>query len=159
MKKLVIITFLLAVISAGCQEAQAQSALISYRVRNGNVQVLRGNTTLLTMSTLDAKVDTVQQPLVGFVNTNLRFTGGGKTVNIKYGPANDSIPGRTAFQARNEINQAINGSKGNYLGAYKYSELRVSDTAVIGNYYYDTDTATFRFKRAIGGYQSLQPKQ
>jgi hypothetical protein len=67
--------------------------------------------------------------------------------------------GFTAIQARDAMNQSLNAAKGNYLGAYTYSQLRTGDTAVVGNYYYDTDTATFRFKRAVGGFQSVQPKQ
>ena len=160
MKKFLLLSVLFSALFFACEPAvQAQQGTtITYRVRNGYFQVLRGTTTLVNLNVLDCVVDTTQLPPT-FAYTSLRFTGNGQTTTIRYAPARDSMLGFTAVQARDAMNQSLNAGKGNYLGAYKYSELRTGDTAVVGNYYYDTDSATFRFKRAVGGFQSVQPKE
>lgn len=159
MKKILLVTLLFTAIFMGCESTASaqQGTTITYRVRNGYFQVLRGTTSLVNLNVLDCVVDTTQLPPT-FAYTNLRFTGNGQTTVIRYAPARDSMLGFTAIQARDAMNQSLNAAKGNYLGAYKYSELKTGDTSFIGNYYYDTDTATFRFKRAVGGFQSVQPK-
>ena len=160
MKKILLVMLLFTAIFMGCESTASaqQGTTITYRVRNGYFQVLRGTSSLVSLNVLDCVVDTVHiAPPYGY--TFLRFTGNGRFVSIRYAPARDSMLGFTVVQARDAMNQSINAAKGNYLGAYKYSELKTGDTAVIGNYYYDTDTATFRFKRAVGGFQSVQPKQ
>jgi hypothetical protein len=159
MKKILLVTLLFSAIFMGCESkvSAQQGTAITYRVRNGYFQVLRGTTSLVNLSVLDCVVDTVQFA-PSYAYTLLKFTGNGRELNIRYAPARDSMLGFTAVQARDAMNQSINAAKGNYLGAYKYSELKTGDTSFIGNYYYDTDTATFRFKRAVGGFQSVQPK-
>jgi hypothetical protein len=156
MKKILLVTLLFTAIFMGCESTASaqQGTTITYRIRNGYFQVLRGTTSLVNLNVLDCVVDTATVPF-----QVLRFTGNGQTTNLRYGTARDSMLGFTAVQARDAMNQSLNAAKGNYLGAYKYSALRTGDTAVVGNYYYDTDTATFRFKRAVGGFQSVQPKQ
>jgi hypothetical protein len=160
MKKILLVTLLFTAIFMGCESTASaqQGTTITYRIRNGYFQVLRGTTSLVNLNVLDCVVDTTQV-LPGFPYTNLRFTGNGHTMVIRYASSRDSMLGFTAVQARDAMNQSLNAGKGNYLGAYTYSQLRTGDTAVVGNYYYDTDTATFRFKRAVGGFQSVQPKQ
>lgn len=160
MKKFLLLSVLFSALFFACEPAvhAQQGTTITYRIRNGYFQVLRGTTTLVNLNVLDCVIDTTQlpPPLPGF--TPIRFIGNGHTTVIRYGSARDSMLGFTAVQARDAMNQSLNASKGNYLGAYKYSELKTGDTSFIGNYYYDTDTATFRFKRAVGGFQSVQPK-
>lgn len=159
MKKLLLLSVLFSALFFACEPAAhaQQGTTITYRIRNGYFQVLRGTTALVNLNVLDCVVDTTQLP-PSFAYTNLRFTGNGQTTVIRYASARDSMLGFTAVQARDAMNQSLNASKGNYLGAYKYSALKTGDTSFIGNYYYDTDTATFRFKRAVGGFQSVQPK-
>lgn len=158
MKKLFFLLFTATLLFA-CEPTTATAQrTITYRVINGYFQVRTGTTNLVNLSVLDVKVDTLQRPLTNYDNTTLRFTGNGSFINLRYSPTNDTIAGLTAVQARNIMNQTINAAKGNYLGAYKKSQLICPDTAFTGNYYYDTDTATFRFKRASGGFQSIQPK-
>lgn len=157
MKKLFSIIAILFVAVACSSEVQAQRT-ISYRVVNGYFVVEAGTTQLANFSVLDVRVDTIQRPLNNFDYTIIRLTGGGTIRSFRYSPTNDTIAGRTAVQARDIMNQTINAAKGNYLGAYKKSQLICPDTSFVGNYYYDTDSSTFRFKRAVGGFQSVQPK-
>jgi len=158
MKKILFL-LLTAVLLFACEPSTATAQrTITYEVTNGYFLVKSGTTKLVTLSVLDAKVDTLQRPLNNFDHTTLRFIGNGTAINLRYSPTLDTIAGRTAVQARDIMNQTINAAKGNYLGAYKKSQLIAPDTAFTGNYYYDTDSATFRFKRATGGFQSIQPK-
>lgn len=159
MKKILLVMLLFTAIFMGCKSTASaqQGTTITYRVRNKYFQVLRGSRTLVNLNVLDCVVDTTQFA-PSFAYTNLRFTGNGYTTMLRYASSRDSMLGFTAVQARDAMNQSLNAAKGNYLGAYKYSELKTGDTSFIGNYYYDTDSATFRFKRAVGGFQSVQPK-
>jgi hypothetical protein len=158
MKKILFL-LLTAVLLFACEPSTATAQrTITYEVTNGYFLVKSGTTKLVTLSVLDAKVDTFQRPLNNYDHTTLRFTGNGTAINLRYSPTLDTIAGRTAVEARDIMNQTINAAKGNYLGAYKKSQLIAPDTAYTGNYYYDTDSATFRFKRATGGFQSIQPK-
>lgn len=79
---------------------------------------------------------------------------------IVYGSAipEDTIPGYTRLQAIDLLNQSVYAKKGNYLGGYKLTGLFVPDTLIVGNYYYDTDSALFRVRTEASGWQSLQPK-
>lgn len=153
MKKLFSIFFLVALVAT----TSAQN--LTYGFQSGSLIVYRSNRSIATLPVLGLSVDTVQRPTVGYASAYLDFKVNGATkLRLTYSASNDSINSRTAFQARNILNQDINGQRGNYLGAYKKSELISSDTANVGYYYYDTDTVSFRFKRATGGFQSLQPK-
>jgi hypothetical protein len=79
---------------------------------------------------------------------------------IVYGSGipDDTIPGYTRLQAIDLLNQAVNAKKGNYLGNYQKTGLFVPDTATVGYYYYDKDSALFRVRTEASGWQSLQPK-
>jgi hypothetical protein len=70
----------------------------------------------------------------------------------------DTIFGYTRDQAVDLLNQAVNAKKGNYLGNYQKTGLFVPDTATVGYYYYDKDSALFRVRTQASGWQSLQPK-
>lgn len=154
MKKLFSIFFLIALAVTG---AQAQN--MTYGFSSGSIVINRTGVRSVSVPVLGLQVDTVQRTSTGFTSTPLRFLNNGVVaLTIYYGPSNDSISGRTVVTARNLLNQAISAQRGNYLGAYTKAQLIAPDTATVGNYYYDTDTVSFRFKRASGGFQSLQPK-
>jgi hypothetical protein len=74
------------------------------------------------------------------------------------GISKDTIPGYTRLQAIDLLNQAVYAKKGNYLGDYQRTGLFVPDTATVGYYYYDKDSALFRVRTQASGWQSLQPK-
>lgn len=154
MKKLFSILFLvvLAVTSAKAQN-------MTYSFSSGSIVINRTGVRSVSVPVLGLQVDTVQRPTTGYTSAYLDFNvNGARQLRITYAAANDSINGRTAVAARNLLNQAISAQRGNYLGSYTKAELIAPDTATVGNYYYDTDTVSFRFKRATGGFQSLQPK-
>lgn len=73
-------------------------------------------------------------------------------------PNRDTIIGYTRNQAIDLLNQSVYAKKGNYLGDYQRTGLFVPDTLVVGNYYYDKDSALFRVRTEASGWQSLQPK-
>lgn len=153
MKK--IFFFLSVLLFAVACEPSVNAQNLTYSFANGNIVVRRSNNVVKTLNVIGTSVDTVTITSVRY----LRFSNNGTTqLTLAYGASNDSINGRTWVQARNIINQDLNSQLGNYLGAYTKANLITSDTAITGKYYYDTDTATFRFKRAVGGFQSLQPK-
>lgn len=158
MKKLFFL-LLTAVLLFACEPSTATAQNITYSFENGNLIIKRSGVRVKTLSVMGTTVDTTQRTSAGFTSTPLRFLNNGVlTYTISYGPSNDSISGRTVVAARNILNQDLNSQRGNYLGAYTKAQLITSDTAVTGKYYYDTDTVSFRFKRASGGFQSLQPK-
>lgn len=157
MKKLLFLLFTATLLFACEPTAKAQN--ITYSFANGNIIVKRNSSTVKVLSVMGLSVDTVQRPTIGYASSYLRFINNGTVqLTLTYSASNDSISGRTAVQARNILNQDLNSQRGNYLGAYTKAELISADTAVTGKYYYDTDTVSFRFKRASGGFQSLQPK-
>lgn len=153
MKKLFF--FLSVLLFAVACEPSVKAQNLTYSFANGNIVVRRSNNVVKALNVIGTSVDTVTITSVRY----LRFSNNGTTqLTLAYGASNDSINGRTWVQARNIINQDINSQLGNYLGAYTKANLITSDTAIVGKYYYDTDSVTFRFKRAVGGFQSLQPK-
>lgn len=157
MKKLFF--FLSVLLFAVACEPSVKAQNLTYSFANGNIVVRRSGSVVKSMNVIGLSVDTVQRPTIGYASSYLRFINNGTVqLTLTYSASNDSINGRTAVQARNIINQDLNSQRGNYLGAYTKAELISADTAVVGKYYYDTDTVSFRFKRAIGGFQSLQPK-
>lgn len=158
MKKFLLL-FVTTMLLFSCEPTTAEAQNLTYSFENGNLILKRSGTRIKTLSVSGTTVDTVQRP-TAYTSAYLDFYNNGVLqIRLTYAAANDSINGRTAFQAMNIINQDLNGQRGNYLGAYKKSELISSDTANTGYYYYDTDTVSFRFKRASGGFQSLQPKE
>jgi hypothetical protein len=157
MKKLFFL-LLTATLLFACEPSTATAQNITYSFENGNLIIKRSGVRVKTLSVMGTTVDTTQRP-TAYTSAYLKFFNNGVlTYTMTYSASNDSISGRTAVQARNILNQDLNSQRGNYLGAYTKAQLITSDTAVTGKYYYDTDTVSFRFKRASGGFQSLQPK-
>jgi len=141
MKKLFF--FLSVLLFAVACEPSVKAQNLTYSFANGNIVIRRSNNVVKALAVIGTSVDTVTITSVRY----LRFSNNGTTqLTLAYGASSDSISGRTWVQARNIINQDISGENSN------------SDTAIVGKYYYDTDSVTFRFKRAVGGFQSLQPK-
>jgi hypothetical protein len=150
MKKLFF--FLSVLLFAVACEPSVKAQNLTYSFANGNIVVRRSNNVVKALAVIGTSVDTVTITSVRY----LRFSNNGTTqLTLAYGASNDSINGRTWVQARNIINQDISGENSNYLGAYTKSELISSDTSIIGYFYYDTDTAAFRVKRAVGGFRTF----
>ena len=144
------------------QKAEAQS-MLSYGFRNGNFFLRRSvPADVFTWPVLSVsfKVDTpnIFFPQTGTIVTPLAngfFAG----IRIQYGPSynNDTFPPYNRFDFVRLMNQEISAKKGNYIGAYKLNQLFTPDTARVGVYYYDTDSALYRVRTA-SGWKSLQPK-
>lgn len=157
MKKFLLL-FVTTLLLLSCEPTTAEAQNLTYGFQSGSMIVYRSGASIATIPVLGTTVDTVQRP-TAYTSAYLDFyNNGARKLRLTYADANDSINGRTAFQAMNIINQDLNGQRGNYLGAYTKANLISSDTTNTGYYYYDTDTVSFRFKRASGGFQSLQPK-
>jgi hypothetical protein len=153
MKKLLFLSILLScVISANAQR------ILSYQFSN-DMMIVRNTTNIH----FRANVMNVYFAPFGSKNiymyldrglTNLWYT------RIFYSSTGngDTIPGYTRDQAVDLLNQAVNARKGNYLGDYQVTGLFVPDTATVGYYYYDKDSALFRVRTQASGWQSLLPK-
>jgi hypothetical protein len=158
MKKLFFL-LLTAVLLFACEPSTANAQNITYSFENGNIVIKRSGIRAKTLAVIGTTVDTVQRPTIGYASAYLRFLNNGiVTYTITYAAASDSISGRTAVAASNILNQDLNSQRGNYLGAYTKAQLISADTAVTGKYYYDTDSVSFRVKRASGGFITLQTK-
>ena len=141
------------------QKAEAQTTL-SYEFRNGNF-ILRRSTGGIPIPwpvlSVSLKVDT---PNIFFPTStqvlplvNGYYAG----IRILHGPTGDTFPPYNRFDFVRLINQEISAKKGHYIGAYKLNQLFTPDTARVGVYYYDTDSALYRVRTA-SGWKSLQPK-
>jgi hypothetical protein len=147
----------LMVFAIGTANAQNYNVL-SYDFRNGNMTLRRNGAVFLNVP--------IMSTYFGICYSTAICVYGDRALNINTGYrllyfpmiGRDTIIGYTRQQATDLLNQAVSVKRGNYIGAYKQSNLYVSDTARVGVYYYDTDSLLYRVRTA-SGWKSLQPKE
>lgn len=154
MKKLLFVSLLFTfVVSANAQSYN----IISYEFNN-DLMILKRNGVAICKSNVNTTYfgNCYVNNICSYSDRNLTY----QLCRLLYFPGNnrDTIIGYTRLQAIDLLNQAVNAKKGNFLGSYKVNGLFVPDTATIGNYYYDTDSALFRVRTEASGWQSLLPK-
>lgn len=157
MKKLLSIAFLFAVLlSVAPVNTSAQTLTVTKLNGQTTITSTKG-TRIPAFTNAGSVADTVR--IAGTVTkTYVRIKNSGvEQYRFIYGISNDSLSGYTVLNFCRLLNQGYFRAD-NYLGAYKYSELVTPDTGTVGNYYYDTDSISFRVKRASGGFITFQTK-
>jgi hypothetical protein len=136
--------------------ATANAQTLALKKLNGQTFITSSGTQKVPTITNEGSVaDTLQ---ISATRTYIRIRNSGvEQARFIYGVSNDSLNGYTALNFCRLLNQGYFRTA-NYLGAYKYSQLVTTDTSTTGNYYYDTDSVSFRVKRASGGFITLQTK-
>lgn len=154
MKKLLFLSILLV---CGLSVNAQSYKIISYEFKNG-IMILKRDGVAICKSDVNTTYfgNCYVNNICSYSDRNLTY----QLCRLLYFPVNnrDTIIGYTRAQAIDLLNQAVNAKKGNFLGSYKVNGLFVPDTATIGNYYYDTDSALFRVRTEASGWQSLLPK-